>query len=254
MGGEKYSNENYRSGGSQGFTSGNYKSSYEVAKFKVGNFKGSNSQGRSYKSGGTAGTVSTGSAGSANMNFSNFNNINSISSMPTDNYSRYLLEQINRIRIDPQSFIGVIEDAKANITKDRFGRLIYNGKIKIALAQGESAFNEAIEYLKNVESMDPLVYISYLTVMPPQNEREIQDKDDLSRKVIEMINGGININSYWRDIIKDPEISFLLMIIDDNGVKSGLRRKDILNPNMKYIGISSVEINRKFVCYLTLSS
>ena len=189
----------------------------------------------------------------SNSNFSNFNNINSITSMPTDNYSKYILEQINRIRLDPQSFIGVIEDAKANITKDRFGRLIYNGKKKIALAQGESCFNEAIEFLKNSDSVQPLKYISYLTVMPPQNEREIKDKDDLGRKVTDMINGGIDIKSYWRDIIKDPEISFLLMIVDDNGVKTGMRRRDILNPNMKFIGISSVEINKNFVCYITLS-
>ena len=173
--------------------------------------------------------------------------------MPTDNYSKYILEQINRIRIDPQSFLGVIEDAKANITKDRFGRLIYNGKKKIALATGEPAFNEAIEFLKNADTMEPLKYISYLTIIPPQNEREIKDKDDLNRKVTDMINGGINIKSYWRDVIKDPEISFLLMIVDDNGVKSGMRRRDILNPNMKYIGISSIEINRNFVCYITLS-
>ena len=163
------------------------------------------------------------------------------------------MEQINRIRLDPQSFIGVIEDAKANIAKDRFGSLIYNGKKKIALTKGESCFNEAIEFLKNADSMDPLKYISYLTVIPPQNDGELKDKDDLGRKVTDMINGGINIKSYWRDVIKDPEISFLLMIVDDNGAKSGMRRRDILNPNMKFIGISSVEINNNFVCYITLS-
>ena len=121
------------------------------------------------------------------------------------------------------------------------------------MATGEPAFNEAIEFLKNADTMEPLKYISYLTVIPPQNEREIKDKDDLTRKVTDMISGWINIKSYWRDVIKDPEISFLLMIVDDNGVKSGMRRRDILNPNMKYIGISSIEINRNFVCYITLS-
>ena len=189
----------------------------------------------------------------SNSIFSTFNNINSITSMPTDNYSKYILEQINRIRLDPQLFIGVIEDAKANIAKDRFGRLIYSGEKKIALSKGDSCFNEAIEFLKNTDSMEPLKYISYLTVMPPQNEKELKDKDDLERKVTDMINDGINIKSYWRDVIKDPKISFLLMIVDDNGIKSGMRRRDILNPNMKFIGISSVEINENFVCYITLS-
>ena len=189
-------------------------------------------------------------------NYPNINTTykNTILSIPSDNYSKYLLEQINKIRTDPQSFIGVIEDARANIKKDRFGRLIYDGKIKIALAQGESAFNEAITFLQNCEPMESLEYISYLTVIPPRNEEEIKDKEDLHKKVEDMINEGIIIRSYWKDYIKDPEISFLLMIVDDNGIKSGMRRKDLLDPNMKYIGISSVEINKKFVCYITLSS
>ena len=181
-----------------------------------------------------------------------FFNKNSIAYMPMDNYSKCLLEQINKIRSDPQSFISIIQKAKSNITKDRFGRLIFNGKIKIALAHGESAFSEAINYLKKKGPMEPLKYLSHLTILPPQNEKEIKDKGDLNKKVGEMIKSGVPIKSYWRDIIKDPEISFLLMIVDDNGIKSGMRRKDILNPRMKYIGISSVEIKKNFVCYITL--
>ena len=246
-------------------------SNYVVANFKVGTSSQSREsfQGINYKSSArSSGAIGPGGARVSDgyyefrreipmmargSNYTNFNNRNSITAKPTDNYSKYILEQINKIRIDPQSFIGVIEDAKANITKDKFGRIIYNGKMRIALANGESSFDEAIEFLKNADSMEPLKYISYLTVMPPQNEKEIKDKDDLNKKVIEMINGGINIKSYWRDVIRDPEISFLLMIVDDNGVKNGMRRKDIMNPSIKFIGISSIEINRNFVCYITLS-
>ena len=183
-----------------------------------------------------------------NMNISNMN-----ISMPFDNYSRYFLSQVNKIRTEPQSFIGVIEDSKANITKDRQGRIIYNGKIKVALDVGEAAFDEAIEYLKELNPMQPLTYNQTITANTPVSENEILDKNDLTYKIESMINSGINIKSYWRDVIKDPEISFLLMIIDDNGIKSGMRRKDILSPYMKYIGISSAEINNNFVCYVTLA-
>ena len=69
-----------------------------------------------------------------------------------------------------------------------------------------------------------------------------------------MLNNGISVKSYWRDIIKDPEISFLMMMVDDNGIKSGMGREDLMDPKMKYIGISSIEINGSFVCYITLSS
>ena len=177
-----------------------------------------------------------------------------IPSSPYDNYSKYLLEQINKIRTDPQSYIGIIEDAKNNIIRDKHGRLIYNGKVKIALTDGEEAFNNAINFLKNVQPMNKLEYSPYITVELPQTENELKYKNDLTLKIENMINNGISIKSYWRDVIKDPEISFLMMIVDDNGIKSGMRRKDLLDPNMKYIGINSIEINGNFVCYITLSS
>ena len=188
------------------------------------------------------------------------NNKNSIkfdvglSLTPVDNYSRYLLEQINKIRNDPQSFIGVIEDAKANIIRRKYGGIIYKSKMKIALYAGEPTFDEAIHYLEKMDSMKKLQFCPQLTAKLPQNESEIMDKDDLRRKVEDMIDNGINVRTYWRDVIRDPEISFLLMIVDDNGIRKGMRRRDLLNPYMKYIGISSVEINNKFVCYITLSS
>ena len=197
---------------------------------------------------------------SNDSNIPNTNNENGIKSdsdlslTPKDNYSRYLLEQINKIRIDPQSFIGVIEDAKANIVKHRYGGFIYKSKINIALCDGEPAFNEAINFLQSTESMGKLEFCPQLTAQLPQNEDEIKDIEDLRIKVEKMIDSGINIKSYWKDLIKDPEISFLLMIVDDNGTRKGMRRRDLLNPHIKYIGISSIEINDNFVCYITLSS
>lgn len=194
-----------------------------------------------------------------NMNMNNMsimNNMNgyNMTSLPMDNYSSYMLEQINKLRSDPQSFIGIIEDAKANISKDRYGRLIYNSRLKVALNSGEKAFDEAINFLKNANSMQPLVYNPMITVNVPSNVDEILDKDDLGNKVEYMLRSGINIKSYWRDVIKDPEISFLLMIIDDNGFNGGMRRKDILSPSIKYIGINSNEINNNFACYITLAN
>ena len=172
---------------------------------------------------------------------------------PLDNYSRYLLEQINKIRIDPQSFIGMIEDSKANIMKYKNGSYVYNGKIKIALSDGYPAFDEAIEFLQNTEAMEILEFSPEITVDLPQNIEELKNTNDLKIKVESMVSQGINIKSYWKDIVRDPEISFLLMIVDDHGSRRGRKGKDILNPKMKYIGISSTEINGNFVCYLTLS-
>ena len=229
-------------------------------------FSGMNSQFNNYMSYGNINTSSQKRAQNMNMNMNMMNipsmqmqnmmtnmNMNMNISMPIDNYSRYFLSQVNKIRTEPQSFIGVIEDSKANIIKDRQGRIIYNGKIKVALNKGEAAFDEAIEFLKELNPLQPLAYNQMITINAPVSENEILDKDDLINKITAIVKSGVNIKSYWRDVIKDPEISFLLMIIDDNGIKSGMRRKDILSPYMKYIGVSSAEINKNFVCYVTLA-
>ena len=192
-----------------------------------------------------------------NDSISQYNNLNlnfsSSAIYPADNYSRYLLEQINKLRTDPKSFIGLIEDSKDNIIKDRYGRIIYKGKMKIALSKGVSVFNEAIDFLKGTSPMNKLEFSHLITPRMPKNENEINDKNDLGKKISSMVDKGFNIKSYWRDKIRDPETSFLLMIVDDIGFKSGRRRKDLLNPNMKYIGIASTEINGHFVGYITLS-
>ena len=171
---------------------------------------------------------------------------------PGDNFSKALLAQINSIRANPQSYISIIEKAKKNIMVDKRGRLIYNGKNKIALTRGEEAFNEAIEFLKSCKATDKLIYNPYLTVEMPKTENEIRFVNDLRYKVDGLVNKGIIIKSFWRNVIKDPDISFLMMIVDDMGEKSGMRRKDLLDPNMKYIGINSVEINGIFVSYIIL--
>jgi hypothetical protein len=175
--------------------------------------------------------------------------------LPEDNYSKYLLEQINKIRTEPQSFIGVIEDAKDNIKKSKHGKYYYNfNQTKVGLKEGEIAFNQAIEYLKALQPMNPITFSQSLIPTPPKNQEEIHDINYLRKNIVEMMKNGFNVKSYWRDFINDPEICFLLMIVDDNGKKKGLRRNDILNPNMKYIGISSVQINDDYVNYFVLSA
>ena len=184
--------------------------------------------------------------------FKNSNDNNDL--FPTDNYSKYIFTQINKIRTDPQSIIGIIEDAKDHIIKDKYGRIIYDRDLKIALTKGKYAFDDTIEFLEKQKPMESLEYKPIITIKPPSEESAVEDKSYMKKEVKKMMKSGISIKSYWRDVIRDPEISFILMIADDNGAKSGKRRNDILDPNMKYIGISSVEINDSFACYIVLST
>ena len=182
------------------------------------------------------------------------NIIKIIKSSPEDNYSKYLLEQINKIRADPKSFIGVIEDAKDNIKINKEGICYYkSNKLKVCLNEGESAFNDSIEFLKNCQPMEPLEFSPSLIPDLPTTVNEMNNINYLKISIKKMMNDGLKINSYWRNVIKDPEICFLLMIVDDNDKSKGMKRVDILNPKMKYIGLSSVEIDGKFMNYIVLS-
>ena len=177
-----------------------------------------------------------------------------IKSSPEDNYSKYLLEQINKIRTDPKSFIGVIEDAKDNIKINKEGICYYkSNKLKVCLNEGESAFNDSIEFLKNCQPMEPLEFSPSLIPDLPTTVNEMNNINYLKISIKKMMNDGLKINSYWRNVIKDPEICFLLMIVDDNDKSKGMKRVDILNPKMKYIGLSSVEMDKKFMNYIVLS-
>ena len=165
---------------------------------------------------------------------------------PKDNYSNYLYEQINKIRNNPKSYIQVLKNEINNMRMDSYGRLIYNGKIKIELNEGVATFNNTINYLENLKPMNNLQFNELLTIQIPKDENDIRDENYMKNKVENIIYNGFIIKSFWREIIKEPEICFLIMIIDN------IKRNDILNPNMKYIGITSQEINGNFVCFITL--
>ena len=182
-------------------------------------------------------------------------NINTIinEKKPMDDFSQYIFDHINKIREDPQSFINNIEEAKTFILYNKSKKLIYKKNVKVALSEGIPAFQEAISILKICKPMNKLIFEPKLMVKLPDNEDDIINKEYFKFEIKKMKSKGIPIKSYWRDIINEPETSFLMMIVDDTGMKSGMKRNDILDPDMKYIGICSKSIGKYFICFLTFS-
>ena len=171
---------------------------------------------------------------------------------PEDKFSKYIFNQINSIREDPQSYIDIIRQSKRNIKLDKSGIKIYKSSVKVALNKGEPAFDEAIEILKKTKPMNKLIYNPDFVVELPNNELEITSKEYLGNKVKDKINNKIDIKSFWKDIVKDEETCFILSVVDDSMKNAGNKRNDILNKNNKYIGISSVKIGKSFACYIAL--
>ena len=100
--------------------------------------------------------------------------------------------------------------------------------------------------------MNKLKYNPEFNIKLPSNEDEINDRKYQNNMVDELLKNKIKIKSFWREIIKDPEECFLLMIVDDCGNNCGFKRKDLLDPSMNSIGISSIKLGKYFACYIQL--
>ena len=173
-------------------------------------------------------------------------------------YPQKMLDLINQIRANPVSYADVIEECIQNITEEQDKidetktRIIYKKKVKVALNRGEIAFKDAAEELRNMEPLPPLELKNDICVPLPEEEAEIKDSSYL-REQVKIIREKTNIDVFFKDLIKIPEVSALLMIVDDSEKNPGKKRQAVLDPEFKYIGISSKFIGKTFIAYFAFS-
>jgi hypothetical protein len=169
-----------------------------------------------------------------------------------NDFCQYLFDKINEIRTNPKNFIDVINESKKNIIKSEDKFYYKQNNVKIVLKYGQKSFDDAIEYLQNLESMNKLQFDNDLLIPLPKNQEDLKDKNYLKNNVYNKIRTGIRIKCFWRSDINIKEVCLLMMILDENNEKKE-KRNSIFNKNMKKIGINSVEIENLFCCYILLS-
>ena len=173
------------------------------------------------------------------------------------NYPEKIIEIINNIRQDPVSYADVVLDSMKNIVEDNNkndatkNKIIYKRKVKVALTRGKPAFLEAAEDLRNTEPLPPLEFVPEICIPLPEDEFDMKDNNFLKKKVIELKKEGINIDIFYKDLVKIPEVSALLMIVDDSGKNAGKKRMTLLDKNIKYIGVNSKFVGKTFIAYLS---
>ena len=189
----------------------------------------------------------------------NENNINNYHPyLKYGDYPERIVELINNIREDPVGYADIVEHSIKNIIEEEDKndpskiRLIFKKKIKVALNKGEPAFREAAEYLRSLNPLPPLEFNSEKCIPLPENEDELKDPSFL-REQVRQIREETQIDVFFKDLIKIPEISVLLMIVDDNKKNTGKKRMTLLNKDLKYIGVTSRFIGKTFIAYLTFS-
>ena len=168
------------------------------------------------------------------------------------NYPYKIVELINNIREDPVGYADIIEQSIQNIVLEEdkddptIKRLIYKKKI------GEKAFQEAIEYLRTLSPLPPLEFSQEKCIPLPNTEEELNNPSFLKSQV-KILREQTRIDVFYKDLIKIPEISGLLMIVDDTNKNAGKKRRALLSNELKYIGVSSKFIGRTFVAYFSFS-
>lgn len=173
-------------------------------------------------------------------------------------YPDKMIEIINKIRENPNAYADFIEDSIKYIIEipdkddETKTKLIFKKKVKVALNRGEVAFHEAAEILRNMEPLPPLEFNGNICIPLPQNEEELKDPNYLKDQV-KALKENNNIDLYFKDLVKLPDVSALLMVVDDNAKNTGRKRNAILNKDFKYIGISSKFVGKTFIAYFTFS-
>ena len=189
----------------------------------------------------------------------NENNINNYD--PNAKYSDYpekIVELINNIREDPVGYADIIEDSIKNIIEEKDKndptntRLIFKKKVKVALNKGEPAFREAAEILRSLTPLPPLEFSQEKCIPLPENEDELKDPTFL-REQVKLIREDTQIDVFFKDLIKIPEVSGLLMIVDDTNKNAGKKRMALLNKDLKYVGVTSKFIGKTFIAYFAFS-
>jgi hypothetical protein len=187
-----------------------------------------------------------------NNNIKKNNNNNYLELGILNDFCQYLFDKINEIRTNPKNFINVINESKKNITTTNDKFYYKQNNVKYVLKNGQKSFDDAIEYLQNLESMDKLQFDNDLLIPLPKIKEDLKDKNYLKNNVYNKIRTGIRIKCFWRSDINIKEVCLLMMILDENNEKKE-KRNSIFNKNMKKIGINSVEIENSFCCYILLS-
>jgi hypothetical protein len=101
-------------------------------------------------------------------------------------------------------------------------------------------FSECAEYLRTLPPMEELSFNDDIVLECPTEPNSIKDINYFKQKVIEKKESQ-KIEAYFKDSISEPEISVLLIIVDDSVKNPKKKREAVLNPKYKYIGISSTD-------------
>lgn len=167
------------------------------------------------------------------------------------NYNIEVFNLINKVRQNPSEFANEVENAISKlVTID--GKIVYKDKVKVAVKLGEPAFKEAAEKLRNMQPLKPFELCEEIAVSVPEEEDRMKNAK-VFNELVEEKKKTANIDTYYKDLIKDPYTSVLLMVVDDNGKNSGKKSNVILGTEYTKMAVTSRRVKKTFCAYYTFA-
>lgn len=191
-----------------------------------------------------------------------FEQINLLRSKPYI-YSQKILNSLGYIKstnksndnIDIKNNKHISDNSNNEYCSNYFSYYVKQDICKIGLIKGQRAFVETAELLAIQDSIDLLIFKKDLCIEIPDNKSEWINKTYLETYLQEKAKN-LNYSKFGFHFDLNcvcPETSVILQVVDDNTFNLQ-RRNNILNPEYKYIGISSKKINNNYCVYLTFAS
>ena len=110
-----------------------------------------------------------------------------------------------------------------------------------------------METLNKLDPVEPLQFNKDILIDLPNSMQEFKDPNYINQKAKEKMEQLKSKIFFFKDYIKDPETSVLLMIVDDYGKNAGKKRLCLLTPDFKYIGINCKFIENNFIAIYSFS-
>jgi len=168
-----------------------------------------------------------------------------------DELRQSIFNEHNRIRADPQSYVEILE----NQIKFFKGDILYRpGEVPIQTNEGVKAYEQAIEFLKQKTPVPVLTYDERLSRACADHVADIGPKGLLTHESSDGKNVSDRIEKYaeWEgacseniDFGAKTAIDVIVCLVVDDGVPNRGHRRNLFNPDVKYIGIGC-GVHREF--------
>jgi len=126
------------------------------------------------------------------------------------------------------------------------------------LNKGEEAFREMIDYLNSMKPLAKFELKKELSIEVSDNSKDWNNKDTITalvnKKKDDLRDKYSNFNFHYDIGTNLPDVSAVLQLVDDNVGFAGLRRKNIISENHKYIGVGYNREKTKYCFYFLFAS